>query len=299
MYFLTRKSVPALAPSLYSLTTVIDFDITDDSLDMELFGAATNTLNPDLERRRKSNLRDRRSIDENVKSLEDGFLEMIASTDGPLLDNTEIIDGVEKAKTAIVSLRNALREIAENGATIDIERQKYRSLVKKAAPLFIALIEMAKVNVLYQYSLADFIELFVCALRECVESDSDVSEENSQIYSALAKRCYDFGVIGMIGFDRILFALHIAINCERSEGRLEQNQVDFFFGASTNVASATSPIEWLTDQQWSHFDAFQRKFTNIAAIQSNEPAWQRWYSSDYPESVDIPGGSFSCDDFMV
>lgn len=303
MYLLTRKSIPSFAPSIYSLVAVIDFGITEDSLEAELLDVTMNVLVPNDEMRRRLNMNNRRSTNDKLQTLEQSLLDVIASTDGPLFENREILDRVENIKLAIVALKNTLNDIVQCVATIEAERQNYRVLVKRAVTLFIALTEMTHVNVFYQYSLTAFIELFVDAMREFVGNDIDVLDRQSQIYSTLAKRSYEFGAIGMIGRDRILFALQMAIKIEIYDGRLEQQHVDFFFDSPTAAPLSASPVRWLTAKQWNSFIAFDKKFTNTRGIaqhiQSNEMDWQGWYSIQNPESVDIPGGYFRSDHFMV
>lgn len=303
MYLLTRKSIPSFAPSIYSLVAVIDFGITEDALEAELLDVTMNVLLPNDETRRILNINNRRSTNDKLQTMEQSLLGVIASTDGPLLENSEIIDRVENIKLTIAALKNTLNDIVQCVATIEAERQNYRLLVKRAATLFITLTEMAHVNVFYQYSLTAFIELFLDTMREFVDNDRDVADGQSQIYSELKKRSYESGSIGMIGRDRILFALQMAIKCEICDGRLEQKHVDFFYDSPTAIQLSASPVRWLTAKQWNSFVAFDKKFTSTGGIaqhiQANEMDWQRWYSFENPESVDIPGGYFRSDHFMV
>lgn len=303
MFFVTRKSIPSFAPSVYSLTTLIDFDINNDYLEHKLFSIATNILNPTLEERRTSITNDRRSTTEKLQMYEKSLLDMIASTDGPLLDNIETVNRVENAKSAIDSLQNGLLGITRCAETIEVERENYRCLVNRAANLFIALTKMARVNVFYQYSLTAFVDIFVAVMRECNGEDTVVSNVLSQICSLLTKRIYDFGVVGMMGRDKILFALQIAIKYELCDGRLEQHYVNFLVDSMVTIPSTASPIEWLTDQQWTNFVTFERKFSAISGIvrhfQANELVWREWQTSEAPESVDIPGDFFHSDNFMV
>lgn len=303
MYFITRKSIPSFAPSIYSLTTVIDFDITEESLQDELFAVATKVLNPELKDRRTSTRSKRRSITEQLKMMEQSFLNMIASTDVPLLDSIGISDRVESTKSAIVSSRAELVEVVRCVENIEVERQNYHFLVKKAASLFIALTEMAHVNVFYQYSLTAFIGIFIDVMREWVDHITDESNLQSQICSALTKRIYDFGVVGMIGQDKILFALQMAIKCELCDGNLKQELVNFLIEPTAAASLTASPFEWLTDLEWTNFNEFDQQFTTIAGIAShleaNEQNWRKWYLSDKPEAIDVPGGFFPSDNFMV
>lgn len=303
MFFVTRKSVPSFAPSVYSMTTVIDFDINQDTLVEKLFSVATNVLNPNLENRRTSITNNRRSSTEKMQILERSLVDMIASTDGPLLDNIEIVNRVDSMKSAIESLKSDSIEITRIVENIEIEREIYRGLVNRAANLFITLTEMARVNVFYQYSLTAFIDIFVSVMNECVEDHTDVSDGRSQMCSVLTKRIYDFGVIGMMSRDKILFALQIAFNYELCDGRLEQHYLNFFVDSMTTIPSTASPVNWLTDQQWTNFVMFERNFSPTTSIvrhfQANEQKWREWHSSETPESVDVPGDFFQNDNFMV
>lgn len=302
MYFITRKSKPNFDPSIYSLVTVIDFDLNEDALEHELFSVTLMVLEPNLEMRHASTVHNRHLADEKMQMLEQKLLDVIASTDGSLLDNIEIMEQAHNTKSSIVILKTELIEMVRGIQSMEIDRHKYRLVVKKATSLFVALSEMAHVNAIYQYSLTGFIEIFANVMRQHVSDDeADASNQQSQICSALTKRIYDFGVIGLMNRDKILFSLQIAIKCELCDGHLKQDAINYLYNTSATIDLTASPIEWLTDDQWTKFIEFDRKFQNGIAhhCETNEQHWKRWHSSDNPESINVPGDFFQCDNIMV
>lgn len=78
---------------------------------------------------------------------------------------------------------------------IDMLRDGYRPVAKRATVLFFVLSDMAAVNSMYQYSLSAYMEVFTSSLRKA-NQDTIVSRRLGNIINTLTKSVYDYGCTG-------------------------------------------------------------------------------------------------------
>jgi len=79
--------------------------------------------------------------------------------------------------------------------SIDMVRDGYRPAAKRGAILFYVLLDMARVNSMYQYSLSAYMEIFTASLRKAI-SDTTVSRRVTNVINTFTKSFYDYGCTG-------------------------------------------------------------------------------------------------------
>ena len=76
-----------------------------------------------------------------------------------MLDNIDLIETLEHAKTSAHEVSTKLAEAVVTAKQIDGLRNDYRLAAKRGAILFFILADMAIVNSMYQYSLSSYLEV--------------------------------------------------------------------------------------------------------------------------------------------
>lgn len=144
---------------------------------------------------------------------------------------------------------------------IDELRDGYRPAAKRGAILFFVLTEMALVNSMYQYSLASYLEVFDYSLRKSLP-DSVLSQRLKNIMNTLTYSVYNYGCtgkswtlnkkmhgrqskvfmiflnyfitwtdwisLGLFERHKLLFSFNMTIKIEQAEGRVPQEELEFF-----------------------------------------------------------------------
>lgn len=134
---------------------------------------------------------------------------------------------------------------------------------------------MSTVNIMYQYSLNSYLEVFEYSLKNTPRI-SEATEQLEKISESLNENLYAFGCLGdrfnlskklnvIIAFSicirfilifsgmfeshKLLFSFMITINLEKHKRKISQEQINFFIKDLTFMkANVICPIPWLPEK---------------------------------------------------
>ena len=104
--------------------------------------------------------------------IENKILYMLANSKGNILDDTELIETLGKAKVTSEDINEKMQEAEVTEKEIDATREQYRSVAYRASLLFFCVADLAGIDPMYQYSLQWFIDLFIRGIRTADPSDN-------------------------------------------------------------------------------------------------------------------------------
>lgn len=88
------------------------------------------------------------------------LLERLASVQGSLLDDTELIEVLATIKAKAKEVTEKLLESAEKKKEINEKREAFRMVASRGSVLYFCIVEMILVNWMYNTSLVQFLGLF-------------------------------------------------------------------------------------------------------------------------------------------
>ncbi|XP_010220345.1 PREDICTED: dynein heavy chain 10, axonemal-like, partial [Tinamus guttatus] len=185
--------------------------------------------------------------------------------------------------------------LAEKTAVdIDQLRDGYRPAAKRGAILFFVLSEMALVNIMYQYSLVSFLEVFGLSLRKSMPS-SILQKRLKNIMDTLTFNIYNYGCTGLFEKHKLLFSFNMTVKIEQADGRVPQEELDFFLKGNISLEKSArkKPCAWLPDQGWEDLihlsELFPEKFESLPDdVEKNPDVWKNWYDIDALEQTPFP-----------
>ncbi|ESO91629.1 hypothetical protein LOTGIDRAFT_122204, partial [Lottia gigantea] len=295
LYLNTKLANPKYGPNVFGKSMVINYTVTLKGLEDQLLSVIVKYERKELEEQRERLIQETSVNKRLLKDLEDSLLRELATSQGNMLDNVELVETLEETKTKASEVSIKLKQGAETAIDIEKLRDGYRPAAKRGAILFFVLAEMSLVNTMYQYSLASYLDVFEFSLKKSLP-DSILHKRLRNIMETLTHNVYNYGCTGIFEKHKLLFSLQITIKLEQDQSHLGQEELDFFIKG--NIALEKSkrkkPFGWLPDEGWEDCTRLATEFSDkfgtlLDDIEKNENAWKEWYDHDTPESQPFPG----------
>uniref|UniRef100_A0A3Q3DBI2 Dynein axonemal heavy chain 10 n=1 Tax=Hippocampus comes TaxID=109280 RepID=A0A3Q3DBI2_HIPCM len=291
LYLNTKLGNPKFSPSVFGKAMVINYT-TLKGLEDQLLSVIMGFEKKELEEQREFLIQETSDNKKLLKNLGDTLLRELATSTGNMLDNTELVYTLEETKSKSSEVFEKLKLAVTTSVDIDVLRNGYRPAAKRGAILFFALTEMALVNSMYQYSLASYLEVFDFSLRKSPQSSALPSRLNN-IMNSLTYNVYNYGCT-LFEKHKLLFSFIITIKIEQAEGRVPQEELEFFIkNLSLEKSFYIKTCNWLPDSGWEDVvklsELFPETFESLPDDMSrNSSEWQSWYDLDAPEQAPLP-----------
>jgi len=156
----SRMANPHWSPELAAKTTIIDFAVTQSGLEQQLLGRLISREQKSLEDTLNQVKESVNTSKKTLSKLEADLLLRLATSQGSLLDDTELIDVLGNIKTKSAEVKQSLEEASIKSNEIGQKREEFRPVAARGAVLYFCVVEMAAVNWMYNVSLLQFLDLF-------------------------------------------------------------------------------------------------------------------------------------------
>jgi dynein heavy chain len=294
MYLVTRLPNPHFTPEEQSRCTIVDFTVTQKGLEEQLLGRVIQKEQRSLEESLKNVLEDVNNNTKALLRLDQMLLERLSENTGNLLDDEELINVLADTKSKSTDVKEKLVSAAEMRKNINEKREQYRPVATRGSVLYFAIVDMSKVNCMYQTSLDQFQLLFDKSM-EVSEKANLASKRVNNIIDSMTYITYRYINRGLYERDKISFKLIVAFKILLTAGKLEQCHISLFLraGSALDIHSIRAkPFHWMSDEAW--LNIYQLSMSNpifktIAEdIQANEAAFIPWYNENEPEKFPVP-----------
>ncbi|XP_064889438.1 dynein axonemal heavy chain 10 isoform X2 [Columba livia] len=294
LYLNTKLSNPKYSPSVFGKAVVINYTVTLKGLEDQLLSVITGFERRELEEQRENLIQETSANKNLLKDLEDSLLRELTSSTGNMLDNLDLVQTLEETKTKATEVIEKLKLAETTAVDIDRLRDGYRPAAKRGAILFSVLSEMAIVNIMYQFSLVSFLEVFGFSLRKSMPSPI-LPKRLKTIMDTLTFNTYNYGCTGLFEKHKLLFSFNMTVRIEQAEGRVPQEELEFFLKGNISLEKSArkKPYAWLPDQGWEDLirlsELFPEKFESLPDdVAKNPDVWKNWYDTDALEQLPLP-----------
>ncbi|XP_077456872.1 dynein axonemal heavy chain 10-like [Stigmatopora argus] len=294
LYLNTKLGNPKFSPSVYGKAMVINYTVTLQGLEDQLLSVIMGFEKKELEEQRKFLIQKTSDNKKLLKILGETLLKELATSTGNMLDDIELFYTLEETKSKSSEVSENLKLAVKTSVEIDVLRNGYRPAAKRGAILFFALTEMALVNSMYQYSLTSFLEVFDFSL--CNSSpNSGLPQRLNNIIDSLTYNIYNYVCTGLFEKHKLLFSFNMTVKIEQAEGRVPQEELDFFIKGNLSMEKCTrkNTCTWLPDHSWEDImkmsELFPAQFEALPDdVSRNSSEWKSWYDLDAPENSSLP-----------
>ena len=105
LYLQTKLSNPHYKPEVAAQTSLLNFMITLDGLEEQLLTLVVNKERPDLGAQKAKLIDDQNGFNIKLKKLEDDLLYSLSNSQGDILDDIELIEGLEQTKITSTDIK--------------------------------------------------------------------------------------------------------------------------------------------------------------------------------------------------
>ncbi|KFO71450.1 Dynein heavy chain 10, axonemal, partial [Cuculus canorus] len=293
-YLNTKLSNPKYSPSVFGKAMVINYTVTLKGLEDQLLSVITGFERSELEEQRQQLIQETSDNKNLLKDLEDSLLRELMSSTGNMLDNLDLVQTLDETKSKATEVIEKLKLAEKTAVDIDCLRDGYRPAAKRGAILFSVLSEMALVNIMYQYSLVSFLEVFGFSLRKSMPSPV-LQKRLKNIMDTLTFNTYNYGCTGLFEKHKLLFSFNMTVRIEQGDGRVPQEELEFFLKGNVSLEKSArkKPYAWLPDQGWEDLihlsELFPEKFESLPDdVEKNPDIWKNWFDTDALEQMPLP-----------
>ncbi|XP_065136472.1 cytoplasmic dynein 2 heavy chain 1 [Paramisgurnus dabryanus] len=267
LFLATRNPSPFIPPDAASVITKVNFTTTRAGLRGQLLALTIQQEKPELESQKTKVLQQEEEKKIQLAQLEESLLETLATAQGNILENKELIESLNQTKASSALIHQSLTESHRLQTSLDQERDAYLPLTETASKMYFVIVDLSKINNMYRFSLASFLRLFHRALQNKQESES-TDARISTLEISLKNMVYEYICRSLFKADQLMFALHFVkgMNPEL----FQENEWDVFTGLVVgDVVRKTDSQKSLREQFPSWID--QERLTAVALLKTTFP----------------------------
>ncbi|XP_024132434.1 cytoplasmic dynein 2 heavy chain 1 [Oryzias melastigma] len=207
LFLATRNPSPFIPPDAASVVTEVNFTTTRAGLKGQLLALTIQQEKPELETEKTRLLQQEEDKKIQLAQLEESLLETLATAQGNILENRELIDSLNQTKASSALIQESLVESHKLQTSLDQERDAYLPLAESASKMYFVITDLSKINNMYRFSLASFLRLFQRAL-QAKKEDGITEVRIAALQANLKNMVYEYVCRSLFKADQLMFALH-------------------------------------------------------------------------------------------
>merc|ERR1719399_2754459 len=293
LYMTTKLSNPRYTPETMGKVSIVNYMVTLDGLAAQLLNVVGGFERPDLEKERLNLVQTMSDNKQVLKTLEDTLLRELAGSKVPILENEDLINTLNTAKTKSVEIGESLVTMNKTAAEMEKTRNLYEKVARRGSILYFTMQGMPAIMDMYEYSLNSYLGVFDTALKEA-KPDRIIDNRLKNLREKLTQSMYDYTCLGTFEVHKLLFAFSMTMMIMEGEGELIAKEFDFFLkgNPSLDKIAVAKPFDWLSDTGWKDMQmliTIDPVFRNLTRdLTGNEQVWREWYDLEAPEAANLP-----------
>jgi len=311
-YLTTKLANPHYPPEISTKATIINFSVLQSGLEDQLLGLFIKKEKEELEIKKGEVVMMVATGKNKLVELEDLILFQLSTVTGSLIDNIEVCDTLTQSKITATEVEGQLAMAAETEIEIDTAREIYRPVAQRASHLYFVLVDLSKVDPMYQFSLDAYAALFEFSIlnsRLPGQGDIEAADRIKQLKDYHSLAVYRSTCRGLFGKHKLLFSLLICMKKLMEEAQPPKvNMAEYqFFLRGANILDRAGLREnpfpdWLEQAAWENLTELEKlpAFRGMCGTLEQSPRdWRAWYRAATPETKPLPGDwNNKLDDFQ-
>ena len=213
-----------------------------------------------------------------MKELEDNILYKLATAQGDITEDVELIEGLETTKKIATEIMIKQEAAKNTQVAIKLTSEKYRGVANRTSLLFFFMNDLVKIHTYYIYSLEAFTTVFYRGIdnvtvkpvegEEVVEAtDAELAARCVVLIDSITKTVYNYIRRGVFETDKLTVATLLTLRIAVNDGRLSEEDVSYLVEAkqSPDPGNMGPLFEWLPQAIWPKIKALEglKRFASL------------------------------------
>ncbi|CAO4359783.1 unnamed protein product [Caenorhabditis nigoni] len=182
IFICTRDDKVEIRPNASVQLNIVNFTTTISALSAQLLDVAIHLEKPELEERSSSLLRDAELKKLELEGLEQLLLQQLATSQGNLLENTALLDSLNKSKESAEIISKSIVESEQLHKELTTQKEIYVPLSQFTSSLFFSFSNLQYYNPMYNYSVNTIMKLFEKTIKSCEHLSLTTPHENFRLW---------------------------------------------------------------------------------------------------------------------
>jgi dynein heavy chain len=215
--------------------------------------------------------------------------------EGSLVEDEELIHVLQETKGTAEEVSKKLVVASETETKINTAREEYRPVATRGSILYFLIVELSKVNVMYQTSLRQFLLLFDGSITKSKPTHI-IEKRINNVLDYLTKLVWRYTLRGLYEKHKFLFTLLLALKIDLYSQRITHSEFMLLLkgGAALDLnAVKPKPFRWMLDVIWLNLvELSKQEIFNqlLEKVTENEKEWKYWCDTEAPEEEEVPCG---------
>lgn len=157
LFMHTKLSNPHYPPEIQAECALINFTVTEAGLEDQLLALVVKKERPDLAQQKEELIQQQNEFLIKLKQLENDLLFRLATSEGDILENIELIENLEYSKKISMEIKEKVEIAKVTEVQINDASEAYRPAASRGALVFFLLNELYKIHSFYKFSLDSFV----------------------------------------------------------------------------------------------------------------------------------------------
>jgi len=291
LYLQSKMPNPHYKPEICAQTTLINFTVTESGLEDQLLATVVENERPDLGEQKMELVRMQNEFTKTLKGLEEDLLYKLSHAEGNLIEDIELIEGLEQMKVTANEIKVKNLEAVETTAKINITLETYRPVAIRAALMYFVLNQLWVIDHMYQYSLSGFMRVYKKAIQRAPPED-DVIKRVGLVVDSVTFTIFSYASRGLFARHKLCFASQLTFRIMSRCGELNQEHFDFLLRCPKDTKNEKPfELEWLPDGSWFAIQALKEVdgFTKLSDdLVSSSKRFKEWCDLEASEKEKLP-----------
>ncbi|XP_072745723.1 dynein axonemal heavy chain 1 [Anoplolepis gracilipes] len=258
LFLSTKLPNPHYTPEISVKVLIVNFALTTSGLVDQMLSLVTIEERPDLEQERNTLIVSSAEMKQDLEAIEHKILHRLVISKESIVDDIDLILSLEASKTKSEEIKIKMENAELTQTNIDLTRSFYMPVANRAQILFFCIIDLQRIDIMYQYSLEWFIVILKNSISNTEKSkniDKRIADINENFTFAL------FSNVCRSLFERhkLHFSFLVCARILLGDKRIDPKEWRHFLTTPAPIVELPNPApEWITPRCWREIQALEK-----------------------------------------